>query len=391
MSFSKRAIALAFTAVLMGHAHADITVDVLGDDEVIFEGLFQADANYFSNNFASRNGATLTPAQRTSNTFIDDTGMRRAELNFRGKDFVNDWAVGFDANSSRWLDVFYRRKLSGFNTIRLGQYKQPNSFEELSSTKQNDFIAKSLTTSAFAIARRLGVEYATGDINWTATGSVFSRELTNNGQKASGYGARVTYAPLMQMSETISGQAEQVLHLGLSAVAYDPSKNTIRLNVRPEADLANIRLIDTANLSDADSARQIGLEAAYFHGPLKLTAEYVDASYGRKINPDYAPNSWYVSGVYNLTGEKFSYANGTYTVPVPEAEAGLWQIGARYSKINANDGAVLGGEQDNLTIGVNWYWRLNFKFMANYNITNNTRGAIDNDPKVVELRAQIML
>ena len=378
---------------LAGQSRADVTVDVIGDYEVIFESLFQADANYFSNDFGSRTGAALTPAQRTSNTFIDDTGLRRAELIFKGKNARTDWSVAYEARANRWLDMFYRHKIGGFSSLRLGQYKQPNSLEELSATKHNDFVAKSLTTSAFAIARRLGVEYATGGVPWTLTGSVFSRELSNNGQKSAGYGLRATYAPIMQMSDTVSGQAEQVLHLGISAIGYDPSKDTVRLNVRPEADLANIRLIDSSNLTDADGARQLGLEAAYFQGPLKINAEYVDAAYSRKTNPNYSPNSWYVSGVYNLTGEKFGYAGGIYTVPVADTEAGLWQLTARYSKLNANDGAVLGGEQDNLTVGVNWYWRLNFKFMANYNLTRSSsvRTGIDNDPNIVELRAQIML
>ena len=378
---------------LAGQSRADVTVDVIGDYEVIFESLFQADANYFSNDFGSRTGAALTPAQRTSNTFIDDTGLRRAELIFKGKNARTDWSVAYEARANRWLDMFYRHKIGGFSSLRLGQYKQPNSLEELSATKHNDFVAKSLTTSAFAIARRLGVEYATGGVPWTLTGSVFSRELSNNGQKSAGYGLRATYAPIMQMSDTVSGQAEQVLHLGISAIGYDPSKDTVRLNVRPEADLANIRLIDSSNLTDADGARQLGLEAAYFQGPLKINAEYVDAAYSRKTNPNYSPNSWYVSGVYNLTGEKFGYAAGIYTVPVADTEAGLWQLTARYSKLNANDGVVLGGEQDNLTLGVNWYWRLNFKFMANYNMTRSSsiRTGINNDPNVVELRAQIML
>lgn len=386
---------LLMTALLglAGQSRADVTVDVVGDYEVIFESLFQADANYFSNNFSSRTGAALTPDQCTSNTFIDDTELRRAELIFKGKNARTDWSVAYEARANRWLDVFYRHKIGGFSSVRLGQYKQPNSLEELSATKHNDFVAKSLATSAFAIARRLGVEYATGGVPWTLTGSVFSRELSNNGQKSAGYGLRATYAPIMQMSDTVSGQAEQVLHLGISAIGYDPSKDTVRLNVRPEADLANIRLIDSTNLTDTDSARQLGLEAAYFQGPLKINAEYVDAAYSRKTHANYSPNSWYVSGVYNLTGEKFGYAAGIYTVPVADTEAGIWQLTARYSKLNANDGAVLGGEQNNLTVGVNWYWRLNFKFMANYNVTRNTsiRTGIDNDPNIVEVRAQIML
>ena len=389
----KKALLASAIAGVFGQAHADVTIDVFGDYEVIFESLFQADANYFSNDFDSRTGAMLSPAQRTSNTFLDDTGMRRGELIFKGKNARNDWSVAYEARANRWLDVFYRTKIGGFSAFRLGQYKQPNSLEELSASKHNDFIAKSLTTSAFAIARRLGLEYSTGGVPWTMTGSIFSRELSNNGQKSAGYGLRGTYAPIMNMSETVSGQADQVLHLGISAIGYDPSKDTVRINVRPEADLANIRLIDSTNLTNVDGARQLGLEAAYFHGPLKINAEYVDASYSRKTGADYAPNSWYVSGVYNLTGERFGYAAGIYSVPVANTEAGLWQVTARYSKLNANDGVVLGGEQDNLTVGVNWYWRLNFKFMANYNMTRSSsvRTGINNDPNVVELRAQIML
>ena len=89
----KKVLLTSALAGLLGQAHADVTIDVLGDYEVIFESLFQADANYFSNDFDSRTGATLTPAQRTSNTFIDDTGLRRAELIFKGKNPRNDWSV----------------------------------------------------------------------------------------------------------------------------------------------------------------------------------------------------------------------------------------------------------------------------------------------------------
>jgi phosphate-selective porin OprO and OprP len=140
-----------------------------------------------------------------------------------------------------------------------------------------------------------------------------------------------------------------------------------------------------------EDAQQLGVEAMLLRGPLKLTAEYVDANYERTRNPDYHADSWYVSGIYTLTGEKFRYRGGIYTMAVPVAEAGMWQVGARYSRINANDGAVRGGVQDVTTIGVNWYWRLNFKFMVNYNLVQSERGSFVNDPNVLELRAQITL
>jgi phosphate-selective porin OprO and OprP len=381
-------LALA-TTCLASYAHADLTIDVIGDHEVIFEGLIQADANWFSNDFSLNNQGVISPTQRISQTLLDDSGLRRAELIVRGKTATDDWSVGFEGRANRWLDVFYRSRFGTFATWRLGQYKQPNSLEELVSTRHNDFVAKSVTTSAFAIARRLGAELATGADHWSVQGSIFNREITNNGQKADGYGLRYTYAPIYNVNELF--EAEQALHLGVSVIDFDPSKNTVRLNVRPEADLANVRLIDSANLTNATGARQYGLEAAYLQGPLKVMAEYVDADYERSSGPEYSPESYYVSAMYNLTGENYGYRTGMYTVPLPKDPAGMWQIGARYSNINANSGGVLGGKQEIATLGVNWYWRNNFKFMANYSFVESERGLFENEPTVLELRAQIIL
>ena len=70
------------------------------------------------------------------------------------------------------------------------------------------------------------------------------------------------------------------------------------------------------------------------------------------------------------------------TTPLPnEPGRGMWQVGLRYDSIDLDDGAlrpgatptaapivdgILGGEMDSWTVGVNWYWRSNFKFMLNY-------------------------
>lgn len=46
--------------------------------------------------------------------------------------------------------------------------------------------------------------------------------------------------------------------------------------------------------------------------------------------------------------------------------SGMWQLGLRVDGANLNDGAIKGGQGTNLTLGVNWYWRSNAKFMLNY-------------------------
>ena len=396
----RRVFALALAAAASS-AQAEVLLGKIFSQELKFEALFQLDADYFSNHVRanSRGGAPLTPTQNASNTLIDDTGVRRAEFVLFGKNANTDWAVGYDARAQRWLDAVVRYKFDNGSNLRWGQFKQPNSLEELTSTRHNDFAAKSLTTSAFALGRRLGVSYTRGGQvaaassgagkEWSATAAAFTRELSNNLQKANGYAVRGTFAPWLVRSQTTPTDAENVLHLGISAVHYTPSKDIARVNARPEADFANLRLVDSLNLTATASAQQLGLETAWLYGPLKVSAEHVSAHYTRRAHPDYAANSSSVSLVYNLTGQRFGYSGGVYKVLPSSADQ--WQLAARYSALDANDGTVLGGTEQNITLGVNFYWRENFKFTANVSQVRSSRLAISNDPIIIELRAQFML
>ena len=74
--------------------------------------------------------------------------------------------------------------------------------------------------------------------------------------------------------------------------------------------------------------------------------------------------------------------------------AGMWQVGLRYDSTDLNDNPVLGGEEQNVTLGVNWYWRANFKFMLNYvmvsseKYSSSLRTNVSDDPSIFEARAQ---
>jgi len=89
--------------------------------------------------------------------------------------------------------------------------------------------------------------------------------------------------------------------------------------------------------------------------------------------------------------------------------SGQWQLGARYDHMDLNDGnltpaavaggapivdGVLGGKMDIWTIGANWYWRSNVKFALNYvmvdskKYSSSVRGFVNDDPNILEARAQ---
>ncbi len=385
----------ALTAFSMS-AHADIAIDVIGGSEVSLEGLMQADANWFHNDRADLN------APSTSNDGKDtEFEQRRAEVVLKGKGTSFDWVAGYDGKANKWLDANVKWKL-GSSYLIAGQFKQPNSLEELSSTKNNDFIAKAMVTNLFGVARRVGVAYAADEPNWGYSVNAFGRELTRNLGEGAGYGGRAYWAPF--------NAPGQLLHLGVSAVDYDTHKDTLRLRARPDADLATTRLVDSANLVDADRQRTFGLEGVWVGGPFKVQSEYMRSRITRLTHPNYTGDSWYVHGIWNITGETWGYKAGVPTTPLPnEPGSGMWQLGVRYDKTDLDDGSilppisaggfptttgVLGGTESNITVGLNWYWRSNFKIMFNYvkvtsdRFTNAAHKTLSDDPNILETRVQ---
>lgn len=426
MKLSRSTLSVALLAALAAPAaHAEIVIDVIGGSEVSFEGLVQADGNWYDNDFADLNAGTVTANGGDGDD--SEFEMRRAEIVLKGKGPGNiEWVLGYDAKANKFLDTNVKYKIGGNanHFIQVGQFKQPNSLEELSSTKNNDFISKAAVTNTFGVARRLGAQYRYGDVNWALTASVFGRELTRNLAHGSGYGARGYWAPI--------NDAGSILHLGASYVNYDTDADTVRIRARPDADLALIRLVDAGNMTNADRQKTWGLESFYVGGPVKVQAEYMRSNIDRYFNGnalasrDFEGDAWYVSGVWNITGETWTYKDGTPVTPLPsEPGSGMWQVGLRYDSIDLNDGSVLpplgtststridgalGGEFDTWTLGVNWYWRSNFKFTLNYvkvdssryfvrtpaapyadNPANNNllvNRTVDDSPNILEARVQ---
>lgn len=381
MKLSCSTLTFALLAALAAPAaHAEIAIDSIADSEVSFEGLIQADGNWFSNDVVDLNGTTGNDGNDT------EFEMRRAELVLKGKGPGNvEWVMGYDAKANKWLDVNAKYKFggNGNNYMVFGQFKQPNSLEELSSTKNNDFVSKAMITNTFALSRRLGGSYTIGDNNWGVTAAAFGRELTKNLAHGSGYGARGYFAPINDKGS--------VVHLGLSYVEYDTDADTLRDRARPDADLATARLIDTGNLADTDRVKTLGVEGMWIRGPFKLQGEYMESKVSRYTvgNQDFKGTGGYISGLWNITGETWGYKGGTPTTPLPtEPATGMWQVGLRYDTMDLNDSGVLGGKMDTVTAGVNWYWRSNFKFMLNYVKVNSSRQGVDDDPNIVEARAQ---
>ena len=156
MKLSRRILSVALLAAIAAPAaHAEVPIDVIAGSEISFEGLLQADANWFHSDIRNLNGDAQDGSKQ-------DAELRRAELILKGKGPGNiEWVIGYDAKADKWLDTNLKYKLGGNanHYLQVGQYKQPNSLEELSSTKNNDFVSKAMITNTWADKKSLaGIE-----------------------------------------------------------------------------------------------------------------------------------------------------------------------------------------------------------------------------------------
>jgi phosphate-selective porin OprO/OprP len=158
---------------------------------------------------------------------------------------------------------------------------------------------------------------------------------------------------------------------------------TLTLSDRPELRIDPTTIISTGAIASVSGAQVYSAEAAAAYGPLFFQGEYfwynVDrldftGLPSRKFEGGYAQASWVI------TGERHTYnnANAAFNGIVPKDPFslfgggwGAWEIAARYSVMDLNDGlgvatGIAGGKQTVYTVGLNWYVNRNIRFMLDY-------------------------
>ncbi len=116
-------------------------------------------------------------------------------------------------------------------------------------------------------------------------------------------------------------------------------------------------------MEHVNNVKLVNLELVYVHGPFIAQAEYLIANVNSDVRYNF--NSYYSQVSYFLTGEykkyKNSYAGFDRLIPTnnfgteENKGIGAWEVALRYSNSDYNSKDVFGGEQSDITLGLNWY------------------------------------
>ena len=337
-----------------------------GDFEVEIGGRLHLD--YTDHDYDSRMG------QRP----ISGTQVRRGRIEINGS-FGENWGFAsefdFAQNQTELKDIKLGYEADSGATYYVCHQKQPYSLSLEMSSNDIPFVERSVDNylvSAFT-DRAIGARYENSGDNWFFSGGVFGDAIksgTTTGDEGWGASARMIYSPIIN--------DDTVVHLGIRGSYREIDLATPSVRLRDKTtDFSELSIVNTGVLADAESATLFGPEIGASFGPLWLFAEHTSAQISRVANSGLDFSGWHAAAAWSLTGESrssryridagefkslrpnndFDLSNGTW---------GAFELSARYAEIDLTDGNIVGGEEDALSVGLNWYPNRNLRIMADW-------------------------
>jgi phosphate-selective porin OprO and OprP len=347
-------------------------------------------------------GATPNRESNAARDFSEGFYFRRARFGFEGtiaRDFnyrlLLELGGAGTEGPTRINDAWIA--YTGFApfTFQIGAFAPPANMDDGTTPEDIAFLerasASELSRTLGGADGRIGIGMKAGGARWMSAFSLTTRTVND----AEVFDSQL--AAVARAGGLIATGGDYNVHLGASGTyVFSPAdqgssatspRHAIRLRDRPEIRVDSTRLIDTGAL-DAARASVLGVEFGanwknvYLQGE-QFWFDIERRAPGALADPDFA--GFYLQGSWVMTGESRRYnpVTGSFQNPrpmVPFSSAGgwgAWELAARYSRMNLNfeegpagtaalPGTIRGGDQNVLTIGVNWYVNPNFKVMMNY-------------------------
>jgi phosphate-selective porin OprO/OprP len=400
-----------------------------GQSNMSIHGRVQLDSRSYSGN----SGGTA------NSKFADTFDVRRAYLGAKGTfkkyyewevtaDFASLTGDGGEAPVSgsatkgstsldvAYLNVNYWDKKAMF---QFGQYKQPYSLEERTSSRFLDFQERSfVNNTSLTPGKERGVMIhgtPIAGVNYALAFSTGQGKNTNDVNNLED--GKDTILHLDANFAEIMGNKEAIFHVG-GSYGFGDLPQAAFGSQRTEGRGNEFFKSTTPNGTSMERTRY-NLEGVAAYGPVKLQGEYGNANFEGKYSNgtsfDKEIDAYYVSALWLITGEKYAdaFKGGKFDRIVPKNEfnpdfssLGAWEVSARYSNFDASDiGLNVANtlslnsntantlKADAYTVGLKWIPQANARFLMNYVHTDfdtpiTVSGKTLNKEKALMFRAQ---
>ncbi len=327
----------------------------------------------------------------------DSAEFRRLRLTAQGDlpgEFGYKIQVGFEEDQLDVEDAFIT--YNGFdNTVyTLGHHKTFYGIEETGSSNDTTFMERASANSAFFQGRAIGLSVLTHREDWFFGAGVFNDDAgtASNDDEAFSASARFGGTPYRD--------GDNLFHLS-GFVDYqipDRANDSFSYDANAENSFQTTDSV-SVTVSNADDAIVYGIGGAMNWGSVLLQGEYFATKVNTTAGSDPSFDGAYGQISWILTSESRPYdaSEGTIGRPKPNnpfnPKSGGWgafELAARYSTLDLNDGGFTGGQLDTYTIGANWYLNNYLRVSGNYVMadTDSNAPVPNDDPNLFLMRAQ---
>lgn len=317
--------------------------------------------------------------------FNDGAQLRRAYLNLDGDCIllmpmsyvvqVGYIPENFFINQSYLLfpDIRY------IGNLQIGVFGPPMGLDLMTSSRDITFMEPAAPFQAMGPPNEVGIQIGRPVFNRRATWALGIFGDANGdkqfGNNSRNYGNAIGRVTWLAIDHRATGQQEanQYLHLGLSANYQYSASSQVRYRSRPESYIAPY-VIDTGEI-DAASTTVVAAESAWISGPFSVQGEaihsFVQQNGGSTLNFGgfYGEASWFLTGEsrpYNPTAGDFKRLVPLHDFHFGQDGWGALELAARLSHTDLSDGTVHGGKLNELMTAVNWYLNPHIRWMFNY-------------------------
>lgn len=349
---------------------------------------------FFDMDWADSDSPLIPSSEPISQNHI---GFSAARLGVEGtmyKNVVYKIEFGFESGEASFKDVFIGLKGVGSGDLVFGHFKRPFGLNELTSSRFTAFTTRAPSSDAFAPGRDSGIAWTRNfgeqENYWWSIGTFFNTNSQGAAGGQGGWGITTRFVWLAIENP----DRDMILEVGVSFLYQDLRMSNQQVTYSVSAGSG----FETASVTvDADTEIRYAVEIAFQMKALHAQAEFFWATPAVLVGSDPTFSGYYAQVGYYLTGESrmWNKKHMAWSRTAPKANfwtgdggRGAWEVAIRFDGTDLNDSGIDGGENNQLSVSVNWYWNPNARMMMGYYWNDIDTGAENATLNVVALRWQ---